>query len=157
VKGLLYVPPAALWRLPAGTPVAVQATCLAGRGRWRRLGVYVSRPDLLGVNEPIKVPRPASLRKYGLDAAAYVEIAARQNFACFVCEKLPPSLTLDVDHQHVRGFAKLPPAQRRRHVRGLLCRFCNMRLVAKGMTAAKAARVALYLAAFDARMTGGAA
>jgi hypothetical protein len=109
------------------------------------------------VNEPIKVPLPASLRKYGLDAPSYIEIARRQNFACFVCEKVPPSQTLDTDHQHVRGFAKMPPEKRRRYVPGLLCRHCNMRLVAKGMTAAKAQRIALYLAAFDARLAGGAA
>lgn len=36
-------------------------------------------------------------------------------------------------------------------MRGLACQFCNLRMIPKGMTLEKAARIALYFQAYEAR------
>jgi hypothetical protein len=78
-------------------------------------------------------------------------MAARQNGVCYICGKLPPSLRLFIDHFHARGFRKLPPHERKVHVRGLLCTTCNYRIVHKHATLAKLRRAVQYLEEHDAR------
>lgn len=36
----------------------------------------------------------------------------------------------EVDHFHVNGYKEMPPLERRKYVRGLLCIGCNSRIVA---------------------------
>lgn len=53
-------------------------------------------------------------KTYGLDAAGYDALLARQGGRCAICRARPKSKRLAVDHDHVTGA-----------VRGLLCSRCN--------------------------------
>jgi hypothetical protein len=55
-----------------------------------------------------------SLRKYGITQNDFDVMLAGQWEGCAIC-KMPFTKTPDVDHDHVSG-----------HVRGLLCRKCNL-------------------------------
>ena len=95
------------------------------------------------------VPREQTLKKYGLDLASWTNIALRQNGVCYVCGKLPKSGRLVVDHEHVRGFKKMSPADRARHVRGLLCWRDNYYTLARGATVKTLTRAADYLIEYE--------
>ncbi|HET9534581.1 MAG TPA: endonuclease VII domain-containing protein [Mesorhizobium sp.] len=57
-------------------------------------------------------------RRYGISAADYAAMLARQGGRCAVCRRKPePGRRLEVDHCHVTGQA-----------RGLLCHRCNTML-----------------------------
>jgi Autographiviridae endonuclease VII len=57
-------------------------------------------------------------RKYGLSAAEYDALLAKQNGACAICRRRPKGKErLYVDHCHITGL-----------VRGLLCQACNFAL-----------------------------
>ncbi len=92
-----------------------------------------------------RVPTRATLRKYGLTLGAWCEILSRQHGGCGVCGKVPPSGTLHIEHEHVRGFWKLPFDQRAHSVRGLACWFCNGTLLRRGVTPEKLRAAADYL------------
>lgn len=79
-------------------------------------------------------------------------IADSQNFVCAICEKLPSSGRLVVDHFHAKGYKKMEPKYKRMFVRGLLCAFCNRFYVAKGINIKKAKNVVLYLQAFEEKI-----
>jgi hypothetical protein len=57
------------------------------------------------------LPPPYRLRKYGLTASQYLQMAKEQKNRCAVCRAKVP---LDIDHDH-----------RTNKARGLLCRKCN--------------------------------
>lgn len=97
----------------------------------------------------LKQPSPKTLSKYGLTLEDWAVIAARQNGVCDVCEKLPKSGRLNIDHEHVRGWKKMPPGKRKLFVRGLLCYMCNLFYLARGMTVDKAKNVARYLERYE--------
>ena len=99
----------------------------------------------------IRKPKPATLKKYGLDEVSWALLLQRQRFVCGLCMKEPPSGILVVDHQHVPKWRKMPPQERRRYVRGLACNHCNHRLLGRFMTAPNARRVAEYLDAYEDR------
>lgn len=66
-----------------------------------------------------------NLKKYGLTKAEYDTFG----HVCHVCSaKAPEGKLLNVDHDHVDGFAKLPFEEKKHHVRGLLCHGCNVSL-----------------------------
>jgi hypothetical protein len=56
-----------------------------------------------------------------------------------------------IDHEHVRGWKKMPPEQRKLYVRGLTCWYCNSTYLGRGLTVAKAEGVVRYLKAYAAR------
>lgn len=98
-------------------------------------------------------PSKATLDKYGLSAAEWSAILARQFGACAICGNVPPSGRLVVDHDHVRGWKRLPPEKRKLHVRGLLCWLpCNRYYVGRSITLIKAEAVVRYLTAHNERM-----
>ena len=68
-----------------------------------------------------RIPTRPTLRRYGLTAEEWSAMLARQGGGCGVCGRVPPSGTLHIDHQHVRGWRKMAPAERKKYVRGLLC------------------------------------
>jgi len=80
-----------------------------------------------------------------------------QGGVCGVCGKLPnPSkkdgkIRMVTDHEHVRGWASLPPERRKLYVRGLTDWFCNAHYLGRGITVAKAEGVVRYLKAYADR------
>jgi hypothetical protein len=99
----------------------------------------------------IKPPSAATLRKYGLTAEEWLALLAAQGWRCPICTRPAKGLRLNTDHDHVPTWSKLPPAERKRYVRGVLCAYCNFRRVNSRMPAVEAARIANYLAAYEAR------
>lgn len=99
----------------------------------------------------IKTPSPATLKKYGLSEAEWREHLERQGGVCYVCEKEPGTGRLCIDHEHVKGWKKLPPQQRKLFVRGLLCWVCNAHFLFRGMTIRKSTRVTEYLTVYESR------
>jgi hypothetical protein len=105
----------------------------------------------MGVKAMIKTPSLATLKKYGLDEWHFIAMVARQNGVCAVCEKEPTSGRLNIDHEHVKGWARMPPEKRRIYVRGLLCYMCNRYLMVKGSTRQKHLNAAQFIADYKQR------
>jgi len=105
------------------------------------------------VAEPVQVkePRPETPKKYGLSMDDWRGILERQGGCCYVCRRVPSSGRLCIDHEHVRGWKRLPPEERRLYVRGLLCFRCNSTFVSRGMTVERAQNIVLYLSEYLAR------
>lgn len=82
----------------------------------------------------IRVPSKATLKKYGLSLKEWRSIVQRQGGRCGACGRVPGSGRLVIDHEHVRGYRKLPPEKRRLYVRGLLDWTCNHYRLGKGAT-----------------------
>lgn len=111
-----------------------------GRATQRRI-------DAKRIKNPVRRQRQADLlrvRSFGLTTEAYDDRLQRQRGRCAICDK-PGRLSrvwsdgfffaaegvrerLHVDHEHVEGFDKLPPEQKVKFIRGLICRNCNLGL-----------------------------
>lgn len=97
----------------------------------------------------ITPPTAKTLARYGLSAVDWVALLASQNWKCAVC--LRDGRRWNTDHEHVPGWIRLPPEQRKIYVRGILCWHCNRHSVPSNMTSAEGARVASYLATYEER------
>lgn len=62
------------------------------------------------------------IRKYGINLTQYNSLKRQQSNACGVCGKLATEekLPLCVDHNHATG-----------EIRGLLCNYCNRRVIGR--------------------------
>mgnify|MGYP001544927015 CR=1 FL=1 len=76
------------------------------------------------------------LKTYGITEAQYLELLKKQNNSCAVCSKSASSFNrrLAVDHDHVSG-----------EIRGLLCNYCNRRLVGRHRSPELLRRIADYI------------
>ena len=95
-------------------------------------------------------PTPATLRRYGLTADEWLALLAGQGWKCPICMR-KSGVRFVTDHHHLPGWKNLPAEERKRYTRGVLCLKCNWRRVDSDMSAAEAARIAAYLAAYEAR------
>jgi hypothetical protein len=98
------------------------------------------------------VPKPATLKRYGLTADEWLAILERQGGVCAICRKLPTTGRLCVEHQHAPKWRHMPDDERKRYVRGLCCYVCNTQYLGRGLTVEKARNVVAYLEAFEARL-----
>jgi hypothetical protein len=96
------------------------------------------------------LPRKETLKKYGLSLQDWTELYALQDGKCFICER--PMERPCVDHFHIRNWKKMKPEKRRLYVRGLLCVYCNRRLLGRGMSLQRAKRIVLYLERFEKKL-----
>ena len=94
-------------------------------------------------------PQQPTLDKYGLTVIDWLRLLADQGWVCPICER--GNRRWNTDHEHVAGWAKLPPEERKRYVRGVLCWSCNHRVVSNHRDSAQVQRVANYLKAYEAR------
>lgn len=78
-------------------------------------------------------------------------MADEQGEACFVCKQKPKKGRLCIDHEHAKGWGKMPPELRKTYVRGLLCFRCNTTFVGRGASIERAKNVALYLERYEAK------
>lgn len=97
-------------------------------------------------------PTQPTLDKYGLTVGEWLQLLADQGWICPICEK--DKQRWNTDHEHVAGWAKMPPEERKRYVRGVLCWFCNHKVVGSLRGATMVARVAKYFEAYEARRDG---
>lgn len=98
----------------------------------------------------IRPPGPGTLRRYGLSAEEWLALLRGQDWRCPICRR-GSSVRFVTDHDHVPRFKYLPPEERKRYVRGVLCVACNWKRVLSRMSAEEARRIALYLTAYEAR------
>jgi hypothetical protein len=96
-------------------------------------------------------PSEATLKKYGLSEEEWRVILEAQGGTCFVCKLVPTKGRLCIDHEHVKGWKKMPPEKRKLYVRGLLCWVCNHYYLGRGINISKAKNVAVYLENFALR------
>lgn len=75
-------------------------------------------------------------RKFGLTLDQYQQLLEKQNYCCAVCLKHQDSfkMKLAVDHDHKTMF-----------IRGLLCNYCNRRVIGRHTDSNKFERAAAYL------------
>lgn len=92
----------------------------------------------------IKEPLLATLKKYGLSLDNWKELLRTQGYRCPVCKRILEK-RINIDHNHVRGWRKMTDENRKKHVRGLLCFFCNKYYVGKAITVEKSENVTAYL------------
>lgn len=100
----------------------------------------------------VRIPSSQTLKKYGITLPEWKSMLKLQGGTCFVCEKIPPSRILHIDHEHVKGWKSLKPEQRKVYCRGLLCAYCNFRRVNKSVNLKTAKRVVLYLQRHEERI-----
>ena len=70
--------------------------------------------------------------KYGLNEKEYLAMHEKQEGKCKICKtaillflKGKDQRVAHVDHAHVQGFKKMNAEDKKKHVRGMLCRKCN--------------------------------
>jgi hypothetical protein len=102
----------------------------------------------------VRIPKKITLDRYGIDASEWLYIFESQGWMCPICKKKPKTGSpseFNIDHIHVRNYDKLPPEERRKYVRGILCQWCNRSYMAKHMTEEKAKNIILYLTQYSSR------
>lgn len=97
----------------------------------------------------LKPPSQKTLEKYGLTAQEWLAILEQQGGVCAVCKKAPTTGRLCIDHEHVKGWKKMPPEKRKLFCRGLLCFFCNLHYVGRGITVQRSRNVTEYLLRYE--------
>lgn len=95
------------------------------------------------------VPSEPTLKQYGLTEGLWRKILDNQGGVCAICKQLPKTGRLVTDHEHVKGWKKMPPEERVKYVRGLLCWVCNHYYCGRGITIAKSKNLTAYLEGYD--------
>ena len=96
------------------------------------------------------IPSDTTLKKYGLSKLEWQARLVWQRGVCAICKKLPKTGRLCIDHEHVKGWKKMPPEERKKYVRGLLCWVCNHYYCGRGITIDKAENLVRYLGDYNA-------
>ena len=111
-----------------------------------------AKPKPLKTERPkLHYPTKQTLDKYGLSKRGFWTILESQGWICPVCKTYPKSGRWNIDHEHVKGWKKMPPKERKTYVRGITCWFCNRYYLAKQMSADKAKNVVNYLESYALR------
>ena len=97
----------------------------------------------------MKTPSQATLRKYGLSEDEWVKMWQDQGEMCPICERSDAPLV--IDHEHVRGWNKMKPEQRKLYVRGIPCSWCNRWIIGRGATHKNLRNGYLYLYGYEMR------
>lgn len=101
------------------------------------------------VNREIKVPSRSTLKIYGLSERTWLILFREQCWECPICRKTQAHW--NIDHQHISGWKKMPPATRATFVRGILCWSCNKNDAPSNLSSEKAYRLADYLRKYEVR------
>jgi len=99
----------------------------------------------------ITPPAPATLKRYGLTSEEWLELLAGQDWMCPICDKTGADVKWNTDHEHVRGWEKMKPAEKKAFTRGILCAYCNYRRVHSSISANIAQRIADYIRRYESR------
>lgn len=99
----------------------------------------------------IKIPAKATLKKYGLEQYEWLRMLQDQGWVCPIMGTIPSSGRLVTDHDHVRGWDKMPPDQRKLYVRGITSWYANHAYLGRGISVERAENVVCYLRAYEER------
>ena len=115
-------------------------------------------------NQQLKIPSPTTLARYGFGfgPAALADtpeddwrlLLRAHKGSCGACGRFPPSGRLNIDHEHVKNWVKMPPEERRIYVRGLACYMCNHYRLARGANPENLRGAADYLERYLKRIAG---
>jgi hypothetical protein len=97
----------------------------------------------------VQVPSAKTLAIYGLTANGWIRLLKAQGWKCPIC--LKSHKRWNTDHDHIPGWKKLPSKERALHVRGILCWYCNHKVVGDKRDSVTMQRVADYLRAHEER------
>jgi len=100
---------------------------------------------------PVRQPSKSTLAKYGLSLADWQLMLARQKGRCGICGKEKEYLVIDHEHPPISVWRKMPPKERRKLVRRLLCAWCNGRTVPDYNTLDILRGAVRYMAAYQKR------
>lgn len=93
----------------------------------------------------------ATLRKYGLVEDDWWWHFKNQKGCCGVCGNEFTGGQINIDHEHVKNWKKMPPELRRIYVRGLCCWQCNRFRLFRGATSKLAHGMYTFLKAYEER------
>lgn len=99
-------------------------------------------------------PADSTLRRYGMTRGDWLRILYKQGHTCAICGRQPENGKLVIDHEHVKGWKKMKPADRRKYVRMLACNRCNWQFLRRGMTAQIAYGMYQALSEYELAKTG---
>lgn len=99
----------------------------------------------------IKQPTAATLKKYGLDALDWLIMLDEQSWVCPIMGTTPSTGRFVIDHEHVPGFAKMPPEEKKKYVRGLVSWYANHAYLGRGISVERAANVVAFLTRYEMR------
>jgi len=74
---------------------------------------------------PVRIPKQATLDKYGLTADEFLDLYAAQKGLCGLCGETLVGHLVNIDHHHHRRWKERSAEFRKRYVRGLLHARCN--------------------------------
>lgn len=94
-------------------------------------------------NQGVTPPAQRTLDTYGLTQDEWIAILKAQDWKCPIC--LKTRCKWNTDHEHVPKWRHMPPEERKKHVRGVLCFHCNHKVVGNARDPDKVQRVADYL------------
>lgn len=89
------------------------------------------------------IPARSTLKRYGLTLEEWQAMYDKYDGTCHICKVKTKRLC--VDHFHVPKWKSMPPTERKKYCRGLLCYICNARLLTRGVTIQKLRSAADYL------------
>lgn len=96
-----------------------------------------------------RIPIQKTLNIYGLTRYEWLHMLHSQGWACGCCRKRQQ--LWNIDHYHKRGWKKLPPEERKKWVRGILCWHCNKTIVGSQLSAADGKNIHHYLRQWEIR------
>lgn len=73
-----------------------------------------------------KVKLDRFYKTYGITDIMWNVLFISQRHVCAICKTMPVSGILCIDHIHQKGFKNMPPEEKAKYVRGLLCYMCNV-------------------------------
>ena len=100
----------------------------------------------------MKLPSSVTLKKYGLTEQEWIKLYNKFDGCCHVC--LQPFLDgrrVYTEHEHVKGWKKMPPEKKKLYVRGLAHFICNNRILTRGVTPKMLRNAADYLEMYEKR------
>jgi hypothetical protein len=100
-------------------------------------------------NRGVTPPAQRTLDTYGISQDEWIALLKAQDWVCPVC--LGKDKKWNTDHEHVPGWKHMPPEERKKYVRGVLCFYCNHKRVHSRMPSDMAQRITDYIAAYERR------
>jgi len=117
----------------------------------RRTATGATLLDEKAASLGIKVPTQATLKKYGLTALDWLIMLDEQSWVCPIMGVTPSTGRFVIDHEHVPGWEKLPPDERKKYVRGLVSWYANHAYLGRGISIERAANVLYFLKNYEMR------
>ena len=98
----------------------------------------------------MKIPTKKTLDLYGLSEEEWIDLYNLHDGCCHVClEPFLEGRRVYTEHEHVKGWKKMPPEKKKLYVRGLAHWICNNRILTAGVTAEKLRNAADYLERYE--------